>query len=511
MRTVIRVLTIAVALQTAAIAAAGTIDLTSEPVHKLVGLNPGDALGWSLAVGDVDGDGAPELAAGAPGASGLAGAVYLLGIDELAARSGSWGDAAISIEHAVPMSRFGSTILFMDFDCDGDDELVVGAPEGAPATEIRTGQVFVFDFPTATSELDSDDAMTVITGDASGDEFGSWLASCDVDDDGRVELLVSAPGADHEGRPNTGVVCAIAPQLALSAESHRAASVTIGSAAGAGPGDGIRAVCPLDINGDGEMELAVGAHQFDAPAGGTGKQIEDSGAVYLLPASALAASGSRRSIDEVAIAKVVGVDERGMLGHAIASGDIDGDGADDMIISSHTAGRNGDRHSATGSAHVIFGTPGIEVPELPLSVSAETEMPRGRDGLVTLLGRSMWDIFGLAPLIADLNGDGFADLTVAAQFVNGFDGERQRSGEVYLYRGSLRSVVAAKGGSAERADAVLVGATGDAIAGAAVAIDVTGDGRPELVLGAPDASGLDEERTRRGRIYITPAELLRAR
>ena len=123
----------------------------------------------------------------------------------------------------------------------------------------------------------------------------------------------------------------------------------------------------------------------------------------------------------------------------------------------------------------------------------------------------MWDIFGLSPLIADLNGDGFEDVAVAAQLVNGMDGERKRSGEIYVYWGSLRSVVSAKSGTADRSDLILVGAAGDAVASALVTVDVTGDGRPELVVGAPNASGLGEEDTRRGRIYITPAELLRAR
>ncbi len=495
---------------------ATAIDLTSDSISTLVGLNPGDEFGWSLAVGDIDGDGSPELAAGAPGTGAHAGAVYIISTDELAARHhGLWNSRAISIEHPTPASRFGATLLFMDIDDDGNDELIVGAPESSPSGEVRTGQIFVFDLPANTATLTSSDATATIAGDNNGDGFGSCLESCDLNADGRPELLVGAPGGDAGSRINAGLVYAIETSRMMSAVAQRVSDVAAGVVAGANAGDALQTVRAADLDGDGSVELVLGAHQFDPPdpnGGGTG-HIEDAGAVYIAPARSLFSGtpGDPAAIDDVATARIHGVDERAFLGRAIATGDVDGDGATDVVVSAHAAGRDGDRHSARGAAFLLFGDRDAGAAGLPDSLGSER--PTGdRDArIVTLQGRSMWDIFGLSPLIADLNGDGFGDIAIAAQFVNGMDGERVRSGEVYAYRGSLRSVMSAKSGSAERSDLVLVGAAGDAVASALVAVDVTADGRPELVVGAPNASGLDEEDTRRGRIYITPAELLRAR
>jgi len=495
---------------------AAEIDLTSDSIYKLVGLNPGDELGWSLAIGDIDGDGILELAAGAPGAGAHAGAVYVLSIDELAAREhGLWEDRAIRIEHHIPTSRFGSVLLFMDVDNDGNDELIVGAPESAPQAEIRTGQVFVFDLPAAEGSLRSSDASTVIAGDESGDGFGGSLESCDIDGDGRAELLVAAPGGDDGSRVNAGIVYAIPTERMMSARAHRAADVAVGAVSGSGAGDALRTVRAVDVDGDGTAELVLGAHQFDPPksgGGGTG-WIEDAGTIYIVPSHDLITGMPLRSIavDEIASAHIYGVNERAFVGHAIAVGDIDGDGTGDMVVSAHAAGRSDGRYSARGSAFILFGDRDAGTTGLPDRLESEPPAGSRHARAVTLRGRSMWDIFGLSPMIADLNGDGFDDIAISAQFVNGMSGERKRSGEVYVYWGSLRSVMSAKGGTAERADLTMVGAAGDAIASALVPVDVTGDGRPELVLGAPEASGLGEESTLRGRIYITPAELLRAR
>ncbi len=490
------------------------IDLTSDSIHKLVGLNPGDELGWSLAVGDIDGDGAPELAAGAPGAGAHSGAVYVLSTNELAARDGRWGNRAIRIEHTIPASRFGSALLFMDIDDDGNDELIVGAPESAPTGEVRTGQVYVFDLPAAAAALSSSDASIVIQGDESGDGFGSCLEPCDIDHDGRDELLVAAPGGDDGSRANTGLVYAISTAQLMSAETQRAEDAAMGIVAGSRAGDALRTVRAADLDADGAAELIFGAHQYDPPKQGSGGgRIEDAGTVYIVPAHDVITGMPPRSVavDEIASAHIGGVNERAFLGHAVAVGDIDGDGASDIAVSAHAAGRSDGRYSARGSAFLLFGDRDAATSGLPDRLESEPPPGSRHARVVTLEGRSMWDIFGLSPLIADLNGDGFGDVAVSAQFVNGMDGERERSGEVYVYWGSLRSVMNAKGGSAERSDLVLIGAAGDAVASALVPLDVTADGRPELVLGAPDASGFGEEDTRRGRIYIAPAELLRAR
>ncbi|MCD4690945.1 FG-GAP-like repeat-containing protein [bacterium] len=515
-------------------AAAISVDLTSEMVPVLSGASQGDEFGYSFAVGDINGDGASELAIGAPGRRvslgqtnepddtaswSHAGAVYVFDCEALGrALAGDGVAAALQFTHPHSGSRFGSELLFLDIDGNGTDELLIAAPDGAPQGEIRTGQVFVFDMAdsawVAPGSRDSGDALTVLTGDGSGDGFGTHLEACDIDGDGRPELIVSAPGADVETIMNAGLVYIFDhASLAVSGIS-RASRSAIGILSGAADGDAVRTVRTADFDGDGCNELIIGAHQVDVREGAR----QDAGAVYVVPTKALEfrAQDSEDAIRVFSAATaatdiIAGGDARAFLGRAIAVGDVDGDGVDDLLISSHTAGRSDKRSNATGAAYLVFGGSEGETSSPPDTLWNAPPARSEQRMVVTFRGRSMWDIFGLASLIRDLNNDGFADIAIAAQFVDGFDRERESSGEIYLYWGSLRSVMEAKAGSAEKADAILVGNIWDTAGGALASLDFTGDGRLDLIVGAPHARGDEQSDRRRGKVYFAAAELLLAR
>jgi len=136
-------------------------------------------VGWdlgaeSIASGDLDGDGAPEVALG----SAMEGVGLALEIES---------STLTDIEGAPTGEAFGAAVAVGDGDGDGIADLYVGNPEDA-------GEVVIFSGPIS-GALDHADGQ-VVRGSSAGLFFGSDLAFVpDLGGDGHDDLLVGAPGA----------------------------------------------------------------------------------------------------------------------------------------------------------------------------------------------------------------------------------------------------------------------------------------------------------------------------
>ena len=334
-----------------------------------------------------------------------------------------------------------------DVNGDGYVDFIVGAPSADPA---NPGHAYLY---LGGAHADGAPDATY-TGEVGGDEFGLSVSSAgDVNGDGYADVIVGAPfnsaGGSGAGRAYIfygGPVPHTVPDLTLTGES-------VGSDFGfsvAGVGD---------VNGNGTQDVVVGA--FTNGAGGL-----NAGRAYIFDGGPGA-----DAVPDLVITGVAG--ER--LGRAVApAGDINGDGHADFIIGAY---HNGALGTNTGRAYIYFGGPGLDgVPD------------------VTLTGQAAGDLFGNSVALAgDVNGDGYPDLIVGAQF-NAAHGTA--AGRAYVFFGGPGM------------DAVPDLVLDDGLAGdwygysVASAGDINGDGYPDVVVGAPNYDAGGPSTDDRGRAYV---------
>jgi FG-GAP repeat protein len=172
------------------------------------GPESGIAAGTSVAgLGDVSGDGVPDVAVGAPRArpAGLlaAGSTFVL--------SGATGAMVRRIDGTAANADFGTSVAGAgDLDGDGQDDVAIGAPRGD-----GTGRVDVF-------SVASGARIAAFAGVEAGDRFGSAIANVgDVTGDGGDELLVGAPAASPSGLSAAGSACLVTFDPVLRALAGR--------------------------------------------------------------------------------------------------------------------------------------------------------------------------------------------------------------------------------------------------------------------------------------------------
>ena len=132
-----------------------------------------------------------------------------------------------------------------------------------------------------------------------------------------------------------------------------------------------------DVNGDGFDDLIIGAELGDGP-GNTRLNAGDSYVVFGK------ASGFAAEIDLAAVAAgnggfvIHGQDARDLSGGSVSSGDVNGDGFDDLIIGARYAYGAGNTRGYAGDTYVLFGSATIGD-----SVDHVTHLGTAADDLLT--------------------------------------------------------------------------------------------------------------------------------
>ena len=185
----------------------GTIELSTGVDITVNGVDSNDNLGSAVGSGDFNNDGIEDLAIGAPGADpggrSEAGETYVL-FGPLAAGTFEVAIAADIVIDGIDSRDFsGHGVAGGGVNNDGKDDIVVGTFQFEAAT--ATGEAYVIFGPLATETLDlSTDAVITFNGIDPFDSFGTGVGSGDIDNDGVLDLVIGARGADPGGRSNAG-------------------------------------------------------------------------------------------------------------------------------------------------------------------------------------------------------------------------------------------------------------------------------------------------------------------
>lgn len=327
---------------------------------------------------------------------------------------------------AEPGDRFGGTTISGDFDGDGFDDI---------ATSSRTEEIAgFFDVGSVNVLYGAADGLTVDRAQlwhegfgglegapADADVFGSALAACDFDGDGRDELAIGVHGKDIGGTIDAGrvhVLYGTEAGLSIARYQHWDEGSTFGLSAPETSGLLGFALACGDFDADDYDDLAIGS-----PGAVFGV---DGGSVTVLYGSDLGLTNTRAEEWSQNTPDVGGSSEDGdFFGGALTTGDFNADGYQDLAIGVY--GEDLPSGSNAGVVNVLYGTAN------GLSSSGSQFLSQDFPGLYCAAPEA-GDHFGQALAAGDFNADGVDDLAVGSP---GEDvGGTPDSGLVILFDGS---------------------------------------------------------------------------
>jgi hypothetical protein len=420
--------------------------VTAARASSLIDPEPEDSttlFGNSVAVvGDVNGDGVPDLAVGAPFQDGDFDIENGFGPPQDVGKVWLISGANLSVirqlndpffQQAVP-NKFGGFFGFSvagvgDINHDGVPDVLVGVSHHSnfDLDHINAGEAIVF------SGANGSVLFTLTDPDEDeGNRMGYAVAGLgDVNGDGVRDLLVGIPKKDSED----GLLKDIGSALIFSGANGsliRSLDPPAQGGAEANGRFGTAVADAGDVNGDGVSDVLIGAP-------GNSRAYVFNGATGAL-------------IFTLTSPASPGADRLPSFGAAVAGGqDVNGDGKPDFLIGAPL------QNSLSGGAYVFNGSNG--------TLQRKLRAP----------SRAMAKFGSSVALSPDLSGDGRPDILVGVPdiAVNGL----LNAGQVLIFRGSNG-----------RLFRTLTSEEPTAVAGFGYAVttgDFNGDGTPETVIGVP--------------------------
>lgn len=358
-----------------------------------------------------------------------------------------------------------------------------GSPQ---ASDTKTVTVVVHDF---LHDLAVDPENFTIFGDKAdngktdpGDTVGTSVATGDLNGDGITDLAVGAPTANGSvidqgrvyvffGKLSNGLIDLQkqSPDLILTGEN---AGDLFGSSLAIG-----------DLNGDGIKDLIIGAPDADdLPS-----QRNNCGKVYAVFGKLTTGSFT---IGQAAGLIIIGQNSNDAFGTTVAAGEVTQKGGPADLIASAPLFDVSGAANLTDAGRVYLFAGGTNL-KGTLDLVSKPER-------FTVSGHINSGQIGRALAVGDVNGDGFAELAIGEPQFNA----QTLRGAVYLVYGAADLSGDRTFGS-QASDLSLLGRdSGDRLGGALAIGDINGDGRGDLIIGAPASSGLNNASLFAGEVYV---------
>ncbi len=335
--------------------------VSATPAATYTGAAANDEFGYSVAAGDVNGNGCADVIVGAWGVNGSGnnhGATYVfLGSAELEPIMTS-ADADTTIIGTEAQDQLGWSVSTGDFNGDEKADLIVGANFAPHGGSTGPGQAYVFLGDELETDMTSADAAAMITGGANNNRLGVSVSAGDFNGDTFDDIIVGANQAPYDnfgGGPGAGQAYVILsdgvngiPDCDMREECIPDTTIT-------GVTDldqlGYSVSTAGDVNGNTSDDIIVGAYGVD------GRDTNDNGAAYVFLSDGDGGIPDCNMGDKtpcIADTTTYGAAAEDWLGFSVSTaGDVDGDTFDDVIVGAYGVDGVG---TNSGAAYIFPGS-----------------------------------------------------------------------------------------------------------------------------------------------------------